>query len=350
MQNTASIPSPPISTIDIGVFSIHIYALCIILGVIVGGYLGATRYKAMHGKSDDILDLVLIVLPAGIIGARLYHVLFTTPEIYFGSTGNFWSIFYIWEGGLGIFGGITLGFIAAFIFCRAKNINFALLLDSLAPGILVAQGIGRLGNWFNQELFGMPTDLPWGLEISPRIVSMTLCPGDVPCLQGTLFHPTFLYELIYNLLGAVALIYINNRFTLKLGQTFALYVAIYSFGRFWIEQLRIDFAHTYFGLRVHAIIALLAFLVALLSFVYIKYFQTVDRFHISLSDYRKSLKHAVSIGSRVNEVVNAPEVMVDGTNPSSDADNDDTGIILPYKQTKNENPKERVTKIDRRKK
>jgi prolipoprotein diacylglyceryl transferase len=296
--------------------------------VCVGGFLGAKRYKAVHGKMDDIFDLILVILPAGIVGARLYHVLFTTPEIYFGSFGNFWSIFYIWEGGLGIFGGIAFGFITAYIFCRAKRINFALLLDSLAPGILAAQGIGRLGNWFNQELFGMPTDLPWGLEISPQIISVTLCPGNIPCSQGTLFHPTFLYEMLYNLIGAFALIYINNRFTLKLGQTFALYVAVYSFGRFWIEQLRIDFAHTYFGLRVHAIIALLVLIMAILSFFYIKHFQKVDLFHIQYSDYKVASKHSISAKGKSSETEESLEIIVDGTNPSSDADNDDTGIII----------------------
>ena len=188
---------------------------------------------------------------AGIIGGRLYHVI-TDHQLYFGPGRTWYHSLFIWQGGLGIWGAITLGGLAILLYCRHKDIRFAPVADSLAPGILAAQAIGRLGNWFNQELFGRPTSLPWGLEID-------LAHRPAGYLQYATFHPTFLYELLWNLAGAAFLVWADRRWTLDHGRLFTLYVAIYTFGRFWIERLRIDPAHHVGQWRLNDITALVVF-------------------------------------------------------------------------------------------
>ena len=198
LMTLAYIPSPGVSSIHLGPVTIRFYALTMLLAIIVAAWITARRWKKEGGRSDQILDIAICAVPAGIIGARLYHVV-TTPERYFGANGNPANILRIWQGGLGIWGAVLLGALAAWAWCRHKNYPTALLADSVAPALLVAQAIGRLGTWFNQELYGAPTTLPWGLKIDAAgsaIGSSEQCYDGATCPVGTLFHPTFLYEMI----------------------------------------------------------------------------------------------------------------------------------------------------------
>ena len=251
----AYIPSPSISQFTVGPVTIHFYALCILAGIICAVWITTNRWRHAGGTFDQILDITLCAVPAGIIGARVYHII-TTPERFFGPNGDWVEMFRIWNGGLGIWGGVVFGALAAWAWCRHKHYPMALLADCVAPGLLVAQAIGRLGNWFNQELYGAPTTLPWGLKLNTAgtaIGSMEQCYDGSTCPTGTLFHPTFLYEMIWNLIGAALLVWIGHKAyrTLKCGSLFALYVMWYTAGRTWIECLRIDFAHEFLGVRIN---------------------------------------------------------------------------------------------------
>lgn len=232
-----SIPTPSFNAVDVGPFTLHMYAICILLGIFIAIAMGRLRYAARGGNPDDINEVAAYAIPAGIIGGRIYHVI-TTPELYFGSTGTFSNAFKIWEGGLGIWGAISLGALVAYLVFRVKNfsLSFAQFADALAPGILIAQGVGRFGNWFNGELYGSPTNLPWGLSI----------PG-----TGQTYHPTFLYEALWCFIGAALLIRVGKSRALAPGKTFLRYILIYTAGRFWIELLRIDAAHTFWGVRLN---------------------------------------------------------------------------------------------------
>ena len=236
----AFIPTPTVSQFSVGPLTIHAYALCIITGVVAAIWLGDKRFRAAGGKAGTVSDLAIWVVPAGVIGGRIYHVI-TTPELYFGKNGNFADIFKIYQGGLGIWGAVALG--GAVAFWRFKKIEgeiaFGAFADALAPGLLIAQGIGRFGNWFNGELFGGPTTLPWALEI----------PRSLRPLDSATYHPTFLYEAICNFLLAFILIRISKKY--RDGSLFAIYVIGYCVYRFFIEGLRIDTAHIFGGLRLN---------------------------------------------------------------------------------------------------
>ena len=202
-MNLAYIPSPGFSKFSIGPVTIHMYAICILTGIIFAVWILTVRWKKNGGTFDQVLDTTLVAVPCGLVGARLYHCI-TTPDIYFPPTGNLINILKVWEGGMAIFGGIGVGALAAFLWCRHRRYPFALLADCIAPALMVAQAIGRLGNWFNQELYGMPTTLPWGLKLNDAdaIGKSEICYNGQACPTGTLFHPTFLYEMIWNLIGA----------------------------------------------------------------------------------------------------------------------------------------------------
>ncbi|MGH8970540.1 MAG: prolipoprotein diacylglyceryl transferase [Actinomycetes bacterium] len=239
----ASIPSPSQGVWHLGPVPLRAYALCIIAGIVVAVWLGERRWVARGGRAGDVVDVAAWMVPLGVIGGRLYHVA-TTPEDFFGEGGRPLHALYIWEGGLGIWGAIFLGGVGAWIGARRRGIKLPPFADALAPGIVLAQAIGRLGNWFNQELFGRPTDVAWGLEIDPgrRPVGFE---------EFVTFHPTFLYELLWNVGVAVLVIWADRRFRLGHGRAFALYVAAYTVGRGWIEWLRIDEAHEFFGVRLN---------------------------------------------------------------------------------------------------
>lgn len=254
------IPSPDHGVWHLGPLPIRAYAFGIIIGALVAIWIGERRYVARGGKPGVIGDISMWAVPFGIVGARIYHVV-TDPELYFTAGKSPIDALKIWEGGLGIWGAIALGAVGALIGCRRAGVKFSDVADALAPGILIAQAIGRWGNYFNQELFGRPTTKPWGLEIKP-----SLRPDGYE--QYATFHPTFLYESIWNLLGALLIIWIARRFRLTGGRVFALYVMVYTVGRFWIEHLRIDFAHDFLGLRLNDWTSIVLFILATAYFVW----------------------------------------------------------------------------------
>ena len=246
-------PTPTQSALEIGPLTIHFYALCIITGIAVAIWLGDKRFraKAVNGKSV-VSEVAITAVPVGIIGGRIYHVI-SSPSAYFGSEGNPLDAFKIWEGGLGIWGAISLGLFGAYLRYRSlqKRIelpSFAVFADALAPGVLFAQAIGRFGNWFNGELFGRPLDTWWALDVPFKYRPFGYT-------EFESFHPTFLYEAIWCVLVAVVLLKFGN--TLKAGQVFAAYVFAYCFGRFFIELIRIDSANTIAGLRVNVWVSLI---------------------------------------------------------------------------------------------
>ena len=259
-----SLPSPDSNILELGPISVRYYALSIILGVVVAVMFGSRRAQAMGAPKSLVSDVAVIAVPAGVIGGRIYHVV-TSPDEYFGSGGDPLSALYIWEGGLGIWGAIGLGGIGAWVAFRylkrrgEVGISFAQFADAIAPGILFAQAIGRFGNWFNQELFGRPSDLPWALEIDARYRPLEYG-------QFETFHPTFLYEAIWCTIVALLLIRLTTRLSSNPGRIFALYVALYSFGRLLIEQLRIDEANEIFGFRLNTWTAVIAIVLAFLVF------------------------------------------------------------------------------------
>jgi prolipoprotein diacylglyceryl transferase len=260
----ASIPSPPESwkvLLEVGPFKLHTYAVCILLGIVVSLWMAARRFTARGGDADTVLEIGFWAVPFGILGGRIYHVL-SSPDAYFGPDGNPAKVIAIWEGGLGIWGAIALGAVGAWIGCRRSGVRFATFADSAAPALLVAQAIGRLGNWFNQEVFGGPTTLPWGLEIDP---ASPMFPEGMPV--DALFHPTFLYEILWNLAGAALLIWLDRRYRLGHGRVFWAYVVLYTLGRVWIEALRIDPAETIAGVRLNVWTSIIVGLGALVAFV-----------------------------------------------------------------------------------
>jgi prolipoprotein diacylglyceryl transferase len=206
-------------------------------------------------------------VPFGIVGGRIYHVI-SSPRPYFGEGGDPLRAFAIWEGGLGIWGAIALGGVGAWIACRRRGIPLPAFADALAPGLLVAQAIGRLGNWFNNELYGRATDLPWALTVYDWTGTQAVVgPDGQPVVLGT-FHPTFLYELLWNLAAAAVVVWADRRFRLSHGRAFALYVALYCAGRLWIELLRTDPAETFFGIRLNVFTAIIVGLLAVAYLVW----------------------------------------------------------------------------------
>lgn len=251
------IPTPSSATLELGFFTVHYYALCILLGILFAIWITKMRYVNQGGLASDISDLAIVAVPAGIIGGRIYHVI-TSPAQYFGDSGSVLAIFQIWKGGLGIWGAISIGALAAYIFFRFRPtaLPFPALADAIAPALLIAQGIGRFGNWFNSELFGKPTDLPWGLEIAE-----SYRPNGYGGYET--FHPTFLYEAIWCVI--IALVIFRAPVFKSLvgtGSIFYFYVAGYSLGRLFIEAIRIDQANLILGLRLNIWVALATLLTA----------------------------------------------------------------------------------------
>ncbi|RIJ78484.1 prolipoprotein diacylglyceryl transferase [Nakamurella silvestris] len=274
----ASIPSPPQGVWDLGPFPVRAYAVFIIVGIVVAVVWGNKRWEARGGRPGMVTDIAVYAVPFGIVGGRLYHVI-TDANLYFGEGKNPWNAFAIWNGGLGIWGAVALGAVGALIACRKYGVPLGAFADAIAPGLVTAQAIGRLGNYFNQELFGSATTLPWGLDVFVRT------PGGVAGIPGAdygtcefspdyikavpemlcgTFHPTFLYELLWNLLVAGLVVWADRRFRLGGGRAFALYVAGYTLGRVWIESLRIDPATHVFGLRINVLTSIVVFIGAVL--------------------------------------------------------------------------------------
>jgi phosphatidylglycerol---prolipoprotein diacylglyceryl transferase len=257
-----SIPSPSSGVWDLGPFPIRGYALSIILGIVAAIWIGERRWVARGGRSGEVQDLAIWGVPFGLIGGRLYHVA-TDHELYFGAGRHAIDALYVWRGGLGVWGAIAFGALGVVIGARRKGIRLLPVMDAIVPGVLVAQAIGRWGNWFNQELFGKPTGLPWGLEVSD---DTALNAGYEP---GTLFHPTFLYECLWCLLCFAVIIWADRRFRLGHGRVVALYIMGYTLGRGWIEMLRIDDVELkdVGGLRFNVWVSIVLFVAALVWFV-----------------------------------------------------------------------------------
>jgi prolipoprotein diacylglyceryl transferase len=257
----ASIPAPVSNTWQLGIFQIRFYALFIILGIVLAVAVSALRLAKRKGNSGLSIDIGLWAIVLGIVGARLYHVV-THLNDYFGEGQDPISALYIWQGGLAIYGGLLFGALGAYIGCRIAGVKFFAYADALVPGLLLAQAVGRWGNYFNNELFGLPTDLPWGLEIS---VGNPAKPVGLP--DSLTYHPTFLYESIWSLLGIAVLLWAEKRFNLQWGRMFAAYLMFYSFGRVFIESIRLDPAYVLFGVRLNVWSAVVGFAIGLVIFV-----------------------------------------------------------------------------------
>lgn len=255
----ASFPTPPLEwqSFNIGEIlrnagaswatfnvTIHAYALCILVGIIVALFITNRRLVARGVEPWLVLDVMLLAIPLGIVGGRAYHVL-THPNDYFAGQ-DIMTVFYVWQGGMAIFGALILGAVGAYIGSRLVGLRFTTLLDAVVPGLLIAQAFGRFGNWFNNELFGIPTDLPWGLPIDSTNPAYPI--GLAP---GTLFHPVFIYEAMWNVLGAIVIVALARRAHLQWGRQFGLYLMWYGIGRVAIETIRLDPSETVFGIRVN---------------------------------------------------------------------------------------------------
>ena len=254
-----SIPSPSQGVWHLGPVPIRAYALAILVGIVLAVVITERRWVARGGPPGAAADIAGWAVPFGIVGARLYHVI-SSPQAYFGAGGRPLDALKIWEGGLGIWGAIAAGALGAWIACRRRGWSFLQMADSAAPGIAVAQAVGRLGNWFNQELFGRPTTLPWALEISP---------ANRPdgYAQFATYHPTFLYESLWCLAVAATVVVLDRRFTLDRGRSFALYVVLYTVGRGLFEVLRIDPANRIMGVRLNVWTSVVVGVVALAGFL-----------------------------------------------------------------------------------
>jgi prolipoprotein diacylglyceryl transferase len=253
----ASIPSPDSGTFHVGPLTLRAYGFFIAVGVIAAVVIGSRRWVAKGGHPDTFSNMALWVVPLGVIGARLYHIA-TDYQRYEHDLGR---TVQIWKGGLSIWGALGGGVLGFFLYSRQHHLPLWPMLDAVAPGLAAAQAIGRLGNWFNQELFGKPTDLPWGLEIAARH-------RPDGYVQHDTFHPTFLYESLWSVGVFFAVLAVERRRHLRRGQAFFLYGALYCVGRFWIELLRIDFANKVLGLRVNVWTTVILFVVCAFFFVH----------------------------------------------------------------------------------
>ncbi len=227
-------PDPAWSQFQLGPLTIHTYALCILAGIATAVFFTGRRISKGGAEAGVVLDVILWAVPLGIVGARFYHV-FTHLGDYFYPGANLWTVFAIWDGGNALYGSLIGGAVGAYIGCRIAGIRFWSFADAVAPAMLVAQSLGRFGNYFNHELFGLPTTLPWGLQIEATNPKF---PPGLPA--GTLFHPLFLYEIIWNLIGVGLLLFLERKFVLHWGKLFALYLIWYGMGRSWLEAIRID--------------------------------------------------------------------------------------------------------------
>jgi prolipoprotein diacylglyceryl transferase len=254
----AFIPSPGTGTLDLGPLTIHMYGLTLLVAIAACILLTGYRWTRRGGDWDLVLKVAVWGVAAGIVGARIYHDITSWDEV---SSPKWKGVFAVWEGGLGVWGGIFLGCLVGAIVVRREGARVRDMMDAVAPGLLLAQGIGRWGNWWNQELYGKPTDLPWGLKIDPehRVAGYE---------DHATFHPTFLYEFVYDLIGVGLLLALDRLYRFKPPALFALYVSYYTAGRFFEELIRIDPAHEFAGLRLNAWVSLVVFICSTAFFVW----------------------------------------------------------------------------------
>ena len=264
---TTVIPSPTVGVLHLGPFPLRGYALCILAGIVLAVWLTDRRLQAQGVEAGKALDVSAWAVVFGIIGGRVYHVI-TTPAPYWGEGGHPVDALKIWEGGLGIWGAVALGALGAWIGCRRHGVSFGQFTDAVVPGLAFAQGIGRVGNWFNNELYGGPTDLPWGLTIhewDQAAGRAVLDASGQPIVLGT-FHPTFLYELVFDVALGFFLLWAGRRFRLGRGQLTGLYIAGYPIGRILIEKMRTDSAELILGQRLNVWTSIVVFLLGVWIF------------------------------------------------------------------------------------
>ncbi len=325
----ADIPSPAQGVWYLGPLPLRAYALCIIAGIFVAIWWGDRRFVARGGRPGLVVDISVWAVPFGIIGGRIYHVI-TDNQLYFRPGRNPWRAFAIWEGGLGIWGAVALGAVGAYLGCRRYGVPLSAYADSVAPGLVLAQAVGRLGNYFNQELFGAQTTLPWALDVYVRTpggvpgvapAAGAICEYDTSWIKATpeilcgTFHPTFLYELLWNLAVAAAIVWADRRFRLGGGRVFALYVAGYTLGRVWIEMLRIDPANHVFGLRINVLTSIVVFVGAITYLLVTRPGPGVDA---RPDPARLGGEHPAGVG--VDRQDDPAAVVADETTPVPDAD------------------------------
>ena len=256
----ASIPSPSSGSVHVGPFTIHMYGLMLLLGIAAAVALTGVRWTRRGGNWDLVFQAAVWGVAAGVVGARIYHDITSWNEV----PHTWWGPFAVWEGGLGIWGGIACGVAAGAIVVRRAGASVTLMMDCVAPGLLLAQAIGRWGNYWNQELFGKPTSLPWGLEIDPDH-------RPVGYEHYATFHPTFLYESLWDLTGVGMLLLVDRFFRIRPPALFCLYVAWYTFGRIFEELLRVDPSHHFLGQRINFWVALIVLLAAVGAFVWLQF-------------------------------------------------------------------------------
>ena len=255
------IPSPSSGVIDVGPLTIHLYGLTLLVAILACVWLTTIRWKRAGGDTDLVIRVTVWGVAFGVIGARLYHDLTSWNEV---PTPKWQGMFEVWHGGLGVWGGILLGTIAGVIVVRRAGVSGTAFMDAVAPGLLLAQGIGRIGNWWNQELYGKPTSLPWGLKIDPAHQAGL----PVQYVGAKAYHPTFLYELIWDLVGVGLLLWLDRRYKFRPPALFALYISYYCFGRFFEELLRIDPSHHFAGLRINAWVSVVLFVGSTAFFIW----------------------------------------------------------------------------------
>ncbi len=271
-MNLAAIPSPTTSVWHVLGLPVRAYALCIVLGIVAAVLIMEVRLRHRGVAPWASLDVAVWAVPFGIVGARIYHVI-TSPQDYFGAGGSPIRAFYIWEGGLGIWGAVAGGALGAWFAARQLGLPLTVVADALAPGLPVAQAIGRVGNWFNNELYGKVTTLPWGLSVHDMDRSN---PGHATVIDGKavtlpdLYHPTFLYEAIWDLGTALLVYLLDRKFKFGRGRAFAVYVMAYTAGRCWIEMLRVDDANHFFGIRLNVFTSIVVFIGALIYFLVVR--------------------------------------------------------------------------------
>jgi prolipoprotein diacylglyceryl transferase len=254
----AFIPSPHTGTVSIGPLTLHMYGLTLLVAILACVWLTGKRWVAQGGEWELVTSVAVWGVAFGVLGARLYHDITSWSEV---PTPKWQGMFEVWKGGLGVWGGIGLGVVVGAIVVRRSGANVSLFMDTVAPGLLLAQGIGRIGNWWNQELYGKPTNVFWALKIDAAH-------RPVQYFDRATYHPTFLYELIWDFLGVAVLLYVGHRWRIRPPALFALYVAWYTFGRFFEELLRIDPAHHIAGLRLNAWVSIILFFGSVTYFVW----------------------------------------------------------------------------------
>lgn len=284
-----SIPSPSSGSIELGPFTFRAYGLMIACGVVAAVVLAGRRFAQRGYSPDHAMGLAMWVVPAGLVGARAYHVITDWKRF----RGNWGEAFEIWQGGLGILGGVIAGFVAALAYARKHDVSATVLADICVPGVVLAQAIGRWGNWFNQELIGRPSDLPWALEIEPENRPSRYTSSET-------FHPTFLYESLWNFGLLFLLLRIDKTRRVKPGGLFAAYLVGYSIGRLWIEAIRIDTASIVGGLRVNLWVFLLVLSVSL--FVLVKSVRNSDEMLLSGSEPLQSMNYASDDEDRTRDL------------------------------------------------